>query len=201
MEITVSLPEQTVRKIRAFAILCGGGNNLEELLVNMIDDTLSGAIIGAVGGEPSAFAQPAPGRPEPQAQTFWGGAQYVPAQVSPLVDHSGISNGLGDDDLIEDDGGTDDAMAFVPENGAGGVSGEDIDRDMEVDDPQHEAKVEAPPVDARRNGEPERLFADMANMPEPPTASRPDPRADRRRKPLKSRARVTGFTGNESSTF
>lgn len=189
MEITINLPEQTVRKVRAFGILCGGGGDLEETLVGLIDETLTAAIIGAVGRGDEVVVETA----VPQR------VARAAAPVSPLVDHSGISSGLGDEDTSEE-GATSDEMAFVPKNG-GGVSGADVERDMEVDDPEHEAKVEAPEVSPELNGHPERLFADMADMPEPPKVAKPDPRNERRRKPLKSKARVTGFTGNETSTF
>lgn len=193
MEITINLPEHTIRKVRAFSILSGGGSaDLESVLVNLIDETLSTAIVNVVSGGPAPgmYDGLADRRPPVDA------APLAPFHPRMAEDASGISGGLGDE-YEEEDGGTSDEQAFVPKSG--GVSGTDLEKDMEIEDPEHEAKVDASAVQPSSvSSRPEKLFADMADMPEP---SIPDPRESRRRKPLKSKAKVTGFTGQETSTF
>lgn len=195
MEITLDLPERTVRKVRAYGILGAGGGSLEDVLVGLIDRTVSAAIIESVQGPSGSSVDDflpmgRPPRVEPSAQD----ASYV--------DHSGIASGLGDEQP-EDDGATADEMAFVPKSGTpGALSSADVDHDMAVDDPQHEAKVDAPPADKRSiGGRAERVFAEIADMPEPAPAMMRDSREARRRKPLKSKAIVTGFSGDERSSF
>jgi hypothetical protein len=206
LEITIDIPEQTTRKIRAFGILFGGeGADMETTLLSILDEALSAAIVSAVASpEVSGFEEeitPSNYRRQVQAQQRQQQAARAPkaprqgGKVNAWAeqDLSGISDGLGDDDTEEDDLTADryataDEGAFVPSRG--GLTERDLERDMELEDPDHEAKVDAGREDPRQKMETaEHLFSNMAGLPTPPPIF--DPRAASRKKKLNSKAKVT----------
>lgn len=189
MEITINLPEQTVRKVKAFGVLCGGlGMDLESLIVNLVDESVSTAIIEHVGGKTEdttpaenheeVYLNPAPQKTTQRARTI-----PVPSDLS------GITDGLGDDEDTEDFNASTDESAFIPKRG--GVTERDLEEDMSLTDPEHEAKVDAPQI-TRSPGKAqpaaEDLFAELSGLPPPPVV---DPRAAQRKKKLNSKAKVS----------
>lgn len=213
MEITLDIPDNTVRKIRALGTLRGRGSNTVEIIVGLIDQIVTDGILNELGVSAADAV--------PSNAVFVAPAVEEGAEASFLdsPDHSGISAGLGDDNP-EESAKSSDEMAFVD---GSGVRAEEVEHDMDVDDPTHEAKALPPTVSPAQPAE--RTFVDIAGMPgvpagngggvakaKPVTAVRGgtrqpavnetrDPRIARRRKDLRSRAIVTGFTGSEESTF
>lgn len=184
MEITIDLPDQTIRKIKALGVLCGTGLDIESLLLEFVDQSVSSAIMEKIGAaNPDSAEVVAPIAIMPKAtRTHYAAAQR---------DASGITDGLGDDDDSDvDKNSSSDESMFIPKRG--GVRESDLEEDMSVTDPEHEAKVDAPViVRAPGNAQPaaEDLFSQLAGLPTPPQV--PDPRAAQRKKLLKSKARVS----------
>lgn len=110
------------------------------------------------------------------------------------VSADGLSDGLGDEhdyDAEEPEAET-DAFAMVPK--IGGLSDREIEKDMEVEDPEHEAAAE-PPGKANPEDDPEELFIHIAGV-EVPTGDEEheiDHRILKRKKRVNSRAKVTGL--------
>jgi len=192
MEITIDLPETTIKKVKAFGVLSGGGSaDIESLLCGLVDAAVTAAIIEHVTGGTSS-EEDAPEERAYAPPTTKAAQKRLPFPRHAGSDLSGISDGLGDDDFSEDDGedtnASTDESAFIPTRG--GLTEQDLEDDMSLSDPEHEAKVEAPPVN-RSPGRPqqaaEQLFSELAGLPPPPV----DPRAAQRKKQLKSKAKVT----------
>lgn len=66
-----------------------------------------------------------------------------PPPVHTFQDTTGISDGLGDEEPEEPEGEK-DPTALVPTYG--GLTEEVLEKDMKVEDPEHEAKADAPPA-------------------------------------------------------
>jgi hypothetical protein len=193
MEITLNLPDLMIRKIRALSILEGGKSaDIESQLVSLLDTVLSTSIAKSIGYS----AADAPARGESNAPSIHAFAKTFSDNYVPPEDHSGVSDGLGDEDLPESNDGmeTNPEALLAPAGAKGkrsgrGLQDDEIEHDTVVDDPEHEAATVAPSVPAAPAGEAERMFADMADMP-PPALTLAEERAIRRRKPLKSKAKV-----------
>jgi len=192
MEITIDLPETTLRKVKAFGVLCGGGGaDIETTLIGLIDSSVSSAIIDHLGGVSVPDMAPQETTPRTARQVV----RNTRRDVDSYPDHSGITSGLGDEDE-EDVNATSAEDAFVPKRG--GLTEQDMEEDMMVSDPDHEAKVDAPPMPKGRTmPQPpaEELFSVLGGLPPPPVV---DPRAASRKKQLKSKARVTYATGADA---
>ena len=200
MEITIDLPEQTVRKVKAFGVLCGGlGMDLESLIVSLVDESVSTAIIQHVGGRVDAVEDQA----EDRGEVYVNHAkQKVAQRARPAStahrDLSGITDGLGDDDdsEAEDVDASSDEGAFIPKKG--GLTERDLEDDMSLTDPLHEAKVDAPHISrapGKAQPDAESLFAELSGLPPPPVV---DPRAAQRKKQLKSKAKVSYASGADA---
>lgn len=174
-EITLRVPDNVIRKIRAYNILVAGDSkSFETSLVKMIDDVVSSQIASAVGVTPHQIHS---GR----AAASGAKALMEVAASVPLFhdeDVSGISSGLGDDAPEEETDGV-DAQAEDPylssapsSRGKGGLTDEELSSDMRVSDPKHEAKAEPTFADSMSEDSPEGLFAQVAGLPTPPVDQR-----------------------------
>lgn len=192
MLIELDIPDETIRKLKAFAVLNGGSQNLTATLIGMIDTTVTDQIVKAI-------------RP---GEVLTAGMQYatIPAQIQPVTrmphysqvqenqphqyddDVSGISDGLGDED--DSSSQSEDPMKTKK----GGLRDSDLEDDMKVEDPEHEVKVDASGVSFSSDKASEDIFAEVANLPPPPKPAR----EQRRKKVLSTKAKVSEFIGNES---
>ena len=187
MIIELDIPEDTIRKIKAYAVLNGMSTGLTDALMGLIDQTVTEQIVKAVKpGETFATGQVVNRQvilPPPRIKTL-GDWQSRDEDVS------GISQGLGDeDDFVEE------RAADPMRVSRGGIKDKDLENDMSVDDPEHEVKVDASSIALSKDKEAEDIFAEVANMPPPPKPAR----ERRRKKTLNSKAKVTEFFGDESS--
>lgn len=197
MEITINLPETTLKKVRAFGILCKGQTaDLETVLIDLVDEAVSTAIIDSVC-RPNKDQDDLEARYPRKYPNMISGATSPSAAV-PIgrryeEEPMGISAELGDDEEDVEDPELDEA-AFVPAQG--GLTEDDLLHEMEVDDPEHEVKVSAPPPRSVKKTVAEEVFAEVAGMP---YAS--EDRIQKRKKKVNSKGRVIAFTGSEESSF
>lgn len=201
MKLELELSERVMKKIKAWALLSEYEGSADEALAHVIDRALTEEITATLhiidaGSSPrmdtvrhaSIHSEPprkqtAPEQPQPEERV-------VAARPDTLMENT--SFGLGDAD---EDGGSDDEEAFVPE--VGGLNEEDLDRDMMVDDPEHEA------VSSDYFGEPsgdasaEDMFSSQLNLPRVPQVDPGVARRDNLRKNTKNRrrAKVTSYGG------
>lgn len=118
--------------------------------------------------------------------------QVTRSQPRVMVDTTGISDGLGDDDLEPEMPPAESSeMALLPSKG--GLTDKDLEDDMEVSDPGTEAKSDAPSFGDDLAKANENLFAEVAGFEQEYV----DPRIAKRRKgPTKSKGRVKPLTSN-----
>lgn len=185
MEITINLPETTLKKVRAFGILCRGQtSDLESALIDLVDVAVSKAIIESVS-EPQKATEPTLYVTKMPKSIPTGQYQSSSYEEEPM----GISAELGDDEDDVEDPELDEA-AFVPAHG--GMTEEDLLHEMEVEDPEHEVKVSAPPQRSVKKTVAEEVFAEVAGLP-----YIQDERVQKRKKKVNSKGRVSAFTGHE----
>lgn len=196
MEITINLPETTLKKVRAFGILCKGQTaDLETVLIDLVDEAVSNAIIDSVyrPKKSEIFEEPRRGKTLNMLSGAMSPSAAEPVGRSYEEEPMGISAELGDDEEDTEDPELDEA-AFVPAQG--GLTEDDLLHEMEVDDPEHEVKVSAPPPRSVKKTVAEEVFAEVAGMP---YAS--EDRIQKRKKKVNSKGRVIAFTGSEESSF
>jgi hypothetical protein len=198
MELKLDLPDSTAKKIQAYHLLRDDEDgDIETAVIDLMDAAVSQRIVELVGGqtvhtgvdwgspEGDVVATQIVRRPNPRhvqaAQSF----PKVEAQ-----DPTGMLDGLGDEQEDDDLDVTDDPNAALANQGVpGGLTDEELEHDLDVEDPEHEAKVEAPEDTPMESAE--AMFAQVSGMPVPP-ATQPDEFAERRRRrPSRSKGRVT----------
>lgn len=197
MKLELDLSPRAVRMIKALGALTG--KNAQEIS-NTISIMIETGLRDQIGSELGIELAPV---------TLNGGVRISalpPARAAhvPEQDTTGISDGLGDVDEDEGEGSPDPEVmkglaemdALVPTSG--GLSDDEIAKDMEIDDKDIEAKVDAGTfgdkiLRAQQSGQSsEDIFSSMAGLPSVPE----DDRASRRKKgPTKSRGKVTSFSG------
>lgn len=189
-EFTIGLSDDTFKKVRALNVLLGGGIDIDDLLVRLVDKALTDALLTELGLDSSA---PAPGRIIVQAAA----RQAAVHQLAPATDVSGISDGLGDHDY--EDGAPAPAPAPKQQRaesrpGAASLTDADIESDMHVEDPDHEAAVDGQTFADQMSPDKtaETIFADMADLPVPPELP---PSTRRRRSLTGTKAKVSSATG------
>ena len=199
MQIELEISDRIIRKLRALSILEENSNSasIEQLVMEMLEKTLDSRIRSHVEGPDeegpaSGFSMPMLNMKRETAAFYKQRFDQQVAQASRMdTDESGMSDGLGDfeEDMPE---GESDAEALVPKKG--GVSSRDLDTDMDVEDPEHEAKAEA--AEFPPDVVPEHIFSSMVmgNALPPPEDVEVDPRIQRRKRKLKIRGRVSGAT-------
>lgn len=189
---TFALRASAIQKLNAFAHLRGSSAEevaleVSETLSDLLEEILKNRIAQELGITVAA-TQPVKGKK----------AAVAPVVQQPFTDTTGISDGLGDDDdspdpeHIEPEESED---ALIPESG--GLTDEDIEHDMDIDDPSTEAKGDAGTFgetlaqaqEGHDRGED--LFADIAGFPADDSGART---LKRRRGPSKSKGKVKMLT-------
>lgn len=177
--IGFALRTSTVQLLNGYAHIVGASPDdaaieVSETLSSVLEDVLKDKIAGALGLSP----QP--------AVVKVGRRHRAPPPTH--QDTTGISDGLGDDDLDPEMPPAETAPeALVP---SGGLSDKDLEGDMSVKDPNVEAKADASSFGdllIQGNGEAEDLFATEVGYV--------DARIAKRKKgPTKSRGKVKSMT-------
>lgn len=200
MQIDLNIPDRLIRKLKALNLIEGGheASEFEGYIVSLLETTIDQQIIKALYNNDDATmpTAPAPVREMPFKVSPPRRAAPVKQEpvnfINQLHDESGLSDGLGDDEEEEEKErakySTEDAMGFVPKKG--GLKMQDVDHDMEVEDPDHEAKAEAAEMPPNTN--PNEAFSRMVGIPVPiEETDEIDYRIARRKKNTKSKAKVT----------
>ena len=126
MQLDLEVPERLVRKLKALNALEGGlyAANIESLILSMMEEAVNIRILELM----EVPARPVASTPlTSSALQGW----------RPNTNSSTIADDLGDDELPPET----DEEALVPTSG--GLTDEDLDHDLEVGDPEHEAAEEA----------------------------------------------------------
>jgi len=187
MEVTINISDRLLKKIKALAILQEDASQDFEAIIEMyLEDTISTQIIALVEGKDKR-SQLRPTKVSADTQ--------IPAQQQEHYNQNTVAVGLGDEEP-ESSTGTEDMYAFVPQKG--GITFDDIENDMRIEDPDHEA------ISGRYDGptdgvSAEELFSSQLNLPTPPSDS-VDLRAERRHKHMQRlattrKAKVTEIIG------
>lgn len=214
MKVEIELSDDLVKKFKALAILRPLEGGIDAIVNEGLEQWVNSQIIGAVMGAAAALDSMALPLQRPQAAPQPAQSpsrRRTQPQPSPqpnafdAFDASGISEGLADqDDDFEDQMRTSDPEAFI--SSQGGLTEEAMDRDMRVNDPEHEAKVDASMIKEKKltgSGTyqtPEQLFAEHSGLPTPPPVAE-DERARKRRKVQTGKGRASQFTGQEEFTI
>lgn len=192
MELTLNIPDSLVKKIKALSALEGGSaGGLEKKVVEQLDVTISNKIMELVSGESNKEHHPTVtanfrGSPKLVRAESTNSDIYLNNDYAP----ESVAAGLGDTDDEEEDIGKriDDTYGMVPETG--GLTDEELDRDMFIEDPT----TEAISSDRSSNDEDfslsaEALFSSNLDLPPPPASAR-DPRIERRERHYRNLART-----------
>ena len=190
MELTLNIPDSLVKKIKALSALEGGSpGNLEKKIVEELDVTISNKIMHLVSGGSSHIV----------TANFRGIPSPIPVGSAESELHlnndylpESVAAGLGDTDDSEEDDDIgkriEDTYGMVPETG--GLTDEELDRDMLVEDPTTEAiSSDRPQYDEDFSLSAEALFSSNLDLPPPPASAR-DPRLERREKHYRNLART-----------
>jgi len=162
MQLTLDVPPSLVKKIRALHLLLpeGAADSFEEIIIGLLDAAAKDAISEIINNQSYEEEEPSPkrkSRPE------------LPKREE--EDYETVS-GLGDEDEIP---GEEDYEALVPPTG--GLTEEDIENDMQIKDPEHEAISEGKGGwEGYENAE----DAFSSKMEIAPHSQRRDPRIQRR---------------------
>lgn len=172
-EATFQLTDEALRVLKAYTSL--SGKSVEDVtteISDLVSSTLTKELKNKIAKELNLSEQQ-----QPKKRVFVN------------QDTTGISDGLGDEDpepeVIE---GVEDPMAQIPQTG--GLSERAIDDDMEIDNPQAEAKADATmaklsPQEEQEN--PESVFDEI------------DHRIAKRKKVSKTKGKVTPLNYNEAT--
>lgn len=191
MELNLNIPDSLIKKIKALSALEGGSpSNLEKKIVEQLDVTISNKIMllvssnGEVGGDAIV-----PGNFRGVSEPVSGSEIHLNNDYLP----ESVAAGLGDtDDGEGDDDGIgkriEDTYGMVPETG--GLTDEELDRDMFVEDPTTEAiSSDRPQRDEDYSLSAEALFSSNLDLPPPPASAR-DPRLERKERHYRNLART-----------
>ena len=189
MQLELEVPERLVRKLKALNALEGGlyAASIEAVILDMMEATVNRRILELMGiGTPKVE-----GTHEPVSTT-----KEAPRYVASFEDSSGIADGLGDDDDDFPSPETDEE-ALVP---TGGLTDHDLDEDMLVTDPEHEAKEDAP--EFPDNVQSDQIFSRVVGIPLPVDEGEEHPVVARRRRKSIGKAKVRPMTEEyETSSF
>jgi hypothetical protein len=184
LELKVS--ERTIRKLKAYSALNGftSPSQMELKAAELFDKALSEDIVNLVSGldtysGKSFFANNLPVTP----------LVHTRKKEPPVFPEDGLSDGLGDDALYEEEEPSPetDEYAMVPKHG--GLSDEDLEHEMDVDDPRVEAK-EGPPANLPPSVNAEDMFSALAGI-QLPDDEEIDHRILKRKKRLVTKAKVS----------
>jgi hypothetical protein len=215
VKVEIEISEDLMKKFKALAILRPLEGGIDAIVNEGLEKWVTQEIIGTLVPDsryPFVYTGPRPAPQEtapafsPSRRRSRSASVPVPSESEfDAFDASGISEGLADqDDDIEEDARTSDPEAFITSQG--GLTEEALDRDMRINDPDHEAKVDASSIKEKKlTGSasyqtPEQLFAEHSGLPTPPPVAEDD-RARRRRKTQTGKGRASHFTGHEEFTL
>jgi len=206
-QIELEVPESTIKKIKAWNLLKNSEGSASHDLVQILDDALSREIIASLGINthtdtvqiqplihPVAVPPPQPTR-LPTEMPERAGADPIARPDGLMAYDNSASLELGDDYDEEDEEDEEDLgeEAFVPSYG--GLSEDSLARDMEVEDPEHEAVSEG----ARDipSTSPEDMFSSSLNLPQVPQVDPGVLRREqlKRKSKSKRRAKVSSYGG------
>ena len=207
MKIELEVPDSTVKKIKAWTLLKDDGDgDHNAAIAKIFDEALSKEIVRCLGIVTDPVTQFVPymsvggQRAKPTSETM---TVTDPVDNHPLLgrpeglmayDSSSISLGDEDDEDGHDAGeAAEGEEAFVPSQG--GLSEEALERDMYLEDPEHEAVAEGARDNPRSS--PEDLFSSHLNLPRFPIV---DPGVERRENLKRKtkghrRAKVSNYGG------
>jgi len=202
MQVELELPEAVVRKIKALNALESGHTavSLQDKIVGLLEQTIDQAIASYLGPTINAFMLPQQRQSEPSPKNH--GATKERSRYNPIDDlFPSLEDGLGDLDETEIEP-EEDEEALVPKKG--GLTESSLDNDMQVDDPEHEAKVDAPELGAPYS-KAEEVFAHVSGIPVPTEhTGEIDARIAGRKRRLNIRGRVVPMSDEyegERSSF
>lgn len=192
MELTLNVSPNFLKKAKALRALTDA-DNMDSVITDLLDRAADQAIVEALAALDSG-AESLEVRSQPARKSVEKPVKKAP--YIPPKDVTDISDGLGDDDVDEE------------VDASGAVSSEDLDHDMDLDDPDTEAAADASDLDIF-GGSAEDIFAEAAGLPPPPAQPAGSSRNERavRRRELKKKvlpprkARVSNFETSEESSF
>lgn len=184
MIVEIDISPRAVRMLKTLGYLTGqSSEEITQEVGRLLEDTLVERIMSELEIE---------GRSGKVVSNSDLPAAKPPKSVTINRDVTGISDGLGDEDLAEPED-IPPSEETIPKTG--GLSFKDIDEDMRVDDPEREAKVDAPTfgddilAKQAEEGAAENLFSEIAGIGSNPWADR------RKKRPSQSRGKVTPLMG------
>lgn len=196
MQLELDIPERLIRKLKALNILQGVGSAeaIELLVISLMENSIDLRI--------KSFLQPDAQGYEPDTRVYARAAPvhtYKQKPHAPFEDTSTIADGLGDEDGDMPPPET-NAEALVP-RGIVGMSDKDLDTDLDVADPDHEAAADAP--DFAHDANPDHVFSQIIGIDPPADDSdEPDHRILKRKKKIKVKAKVRPMIEDyETSSF
>lgn len=202
MKLELELPESVIKKIKAWTLLSEYEGGADEALVRIIDHALSKEIkqcldlndgtATSVDNTRASSGYPAAAQITPPTPHLKPTENQMRGRPEELIE-ADSSLELGDADY--DDGGSEDEEAFVPPQG--GLNEESLDRDMLLEDPEHEALSSDGSYDSYSGESAEDLFSSELNLPKVPQVDPGVKRRDMLRKNTrnKRRAKVTNYMG------
>jgi hypothetical protein len=196
-KLTINISDRVIRKLKALSALEGytSPNQMESLASAVFEGALDDSI------RCHLHSSNVPARQVATVASPEGYYNHA-AEKSRYSDHDELSDGLGDTveyDAKEPEPET-DAYAMVPSKG--GLSDKDLEQDMSVEDPQHEAKAE-PPRRQRPDDNADDLFADIAFEGKPLSSDDDeivDNWAPKRKKRVKHKAKVSMINDESHSS-
>lgn len=191
-KLTINISDRVIRKLKALSALEGytSPNQMESLASTVFEGALDDSIRCHLHSS-NVPARQVEAVPNPEVH-----------DRHRYSDHDEFSDGLGDTveyDSKEPEPET-DAYAMVPSKG--GLSDKDLEQDMSVEDPQHEAKAE-PPRRQRPDDNADDLFADIAFEGRPIASEDEeimDNWAPKRKKRVKHKAKVSMINDESHSS-
>lgn len=197
MQVELNIPDHLERKLRALYTLIDSEDTLDDIVIALMDEIVSARITELVEFSPS--------KATPKPETDYHPAPFrIPTkrfnEKSPRDYDQFLEDGLGDE--ISSEGDIDeevpqpvtDMYDLIPKNKGRSETLKELDTEMDVEDPEHEAKASATVVPYA--GPAQNVFAEMMGMPslleEEPAEV--DPRIAKRKKRLNIKGKVSPAT-------
>lgn len=161
MQVELNLPDTLLRKMKALTVMLGGSTDagsFEAMIVELLDQTVTAELIRTIGAEGAA----------PIRREATPVLEEAPPRRNYYADATEISDGLGDEEPEDIDeqpaSPVEDMYELIPKKG--GLTQKSLDDDMDVEDPEHEAKSEAPTASVP-NSKAEEIFSQVSGIPLP----------------------------------
>lgn len=183
MIVEIDISPRAVRMLKTLGYLTGKkSEEITQEVGQLLEDTLVERIMSELQIE---------GRSVKVVSNFNLPQNRPPKSVTVNRDVTEISDGLGDEDPAEPE----EIPPSEELSLSGGLSDRVLEEDMKVEDPEREAKVDAPTfgedilAQQSEEGGAETLFSEMAGIGESPWALR------RKKRPTQSKGKVTPLMG------